>query len=138
MFIASCSFLRGRCWRRRPAWRGVAWGEERQLLARLVGFLVWLLARRRAGWRVVGMTRLERDRRSPAKTLKGGDHREDLLIGEADRGLIDGRHSRVEARDDVGVGCVQRLREVLDIVQARDARGRARRDAIEVRKTERP
>ena len=36
--------------------------------------------------------------------------------------------------DDEGVGCVQRLREVLDIAQARHARRRAGSHAIEVGK----
>src|SRR5688572_22520556 len=118
MFIASCSFLRGRRRRRRPAWRAVAWSEERQLLARF-GFLVWLFARRCARWSVVAVARLERHRCRPAETLERRDYGEDLLIGEADRRLVDGRHSRVEARDDKGVGRVQRLRKVLHIAQAR-------------------
>src|SRR5688572_4436364 len=133
MFIASCSFLHGWRWRLRPARRGVAWSEERQLFARL-GFFAWLLARRCARWSVVAVARLERHRRRPAETLERCDYGEDLLIGEPDRSPVDGRHSRVEARDDVAIGCVHRLREVLDIRQARFARGRARSNAVEVGK----
>src|SRR5688500_14983676 len=106
MFIASCSFLRRRRRRLRPARRGIPWSEERQLLA-WIGFLVRLLARRGARWRVETMARLECHRWRPAHTLEGGDDGENLLIGEADRRLVDDRHSRVEPRDNVGVGCVK-------------------------------
>src|SRR5688572_2612249 len=137
MFIASCSFLRWRRQRLCSAWRGVPWSEERQLFARL-GFLVRLLAGRRARWSVVAVARLERYRGRPAETLQRRDDAEDFLIGEANRRLVDHRHSRVEAGDDEGVGCIQRLREVLDIVQAGHARRRAGRNAIEIWKPQRP
>ena len=104
---------------------------ERQLLARR-GFLVWRRARRRrlarrrrtarCGRRlVVGVTRLERDRRRAAKGLEVRHHAEDLLIGQANRRPVDGGHPRIESRHDEAVRFVHRLGEVLDIAQARDA-----------------
>ena len=87
---------------------------------------------------VVVMTRLERDRWRAAKSLEVGDHAEDLLIGEADRRLVDDRHARIESRHDEVVGFVQRLGEVLDLAQARDAALRAGIDPVEVGEPERP
>ena len=48
---------------------------------------------RSRGARVVAVSRLERDRRRAAKSLEVRDHAEDLLIGEADRRLVDRRAS---------------------------------------------
>ena len=87
---------------------------------------------------VVVMTRLERDRRRAAKRLEVGDHAEDLLIGEADRRLVDDGHARIESRHDEVLGFVHRLGEVLDIAQARDAGLRADIDPLEVGEPERP
>ena len=87
---------------------------------------------------VVVVIRLERDRRRAAKSLEVRDHAEDLLIGEADRRLVDRGHPRIESRHDEGVGFVQRLGEVLDIAQARDAGLRADIDPLEVGEPKRP
>src|SRR5688500_2911454 len=93
--LGSGSRCRGWRFRRRTGGRVLSWRRsERQLLARL-GFLVWLLAGRRARWRVVAVARVQRDRRRAAKRLERRDHRQDFLIGEANRGLVDDRHSRI-------------------------------------------
>ena len=84
------------------------------------------------------MSRLQRDGRRAAKSLEGRDHAEDLLIGETDRRLVDGRHRRRESRHDEGGGLVHRLGEVLDIAQARDAGLRPGTDSREVGEPERP
>ena len=86
----------------------------------------------------VAVRRLQRDRRRAAKSLEVRDHAEDLLIGEADRRLVDRGHRRRESRHDEGVGFVHRLGEVLDIAQARDAALRAGADPLEVGEPERP
>ena len=148
-----------RCtWRRSPGW----WPGERQLLAR-PGCLVWRgrcsrrgarrgrrrdrcarrgarrPARARCGRRgVVAVTRLQRDRRRAAKGLEVRDHAEDLLIGQADRRPVDGGHPRIESRHDEGVRFVQRLGEVVEIAQARDALRRATGDSREVGEPKRP
>ena len=88
--------------------------------------------------RVVVMARLQRDRRRAAKGLEVRDHAEDLLIGEADRRLVDDGHPRIESRHDERVGFVHRLGEVLDIAQARLAGLRADIDAREVGEPKRP
>src|ERR671913_1378986 len=86
--------------------------------------------RSRAG--VVLMLRLERHRRGAAKRLQVRDHAEDLLIGETDWRLVDGGHPRIESRHDECVRFVQRLRQVLDVAQARDSALRADTDAIQI------
>ena len=53
---------------------------------------------RRGRAAVVVVFRLQRDGRRAAKRLEVRDHAEDLLIGEADRRLVDGRHRRGESR----------------------------------------
>ena len=73
-----------------------------------------------------------------AKRLQVCDDDQDLLIGEADRRLVDDGHSWVESLDDIAVGFVDRLREVLDITQARNAGGRATGDPAEVGESEHP
>ena len=90
-------------------------------------------------WRavVIAVRRLQRDRRRAAKRLEGRDHAEDLLIGEADRRLVDGGHRRRESRHDEGGGFVHRLGQVLDIAQARDAALRPGADSPEVGEPER-
>ena len=93
--------------------------------------------RRRARGSVVVMARLKRDRRRAAKGLEVGDHAEDLLIGEADRRLVDDGHARIESRHDEVLGFVNRLGEVLDIAQARHAGLRADIDIREVGEPER-
>ena len=87
---------------------------------------------------VVVVFRLQRDGRRAAKRLEVRDHAEDLLIGEADRRLVDRGHRRRESRHDVGGRFVHRLGEVLDVAQARDAGLRADIDAREVGEPERP
>ena len=87
---------------------------------------------------VVVVLRLQRDRRRAAKRLEVRDHAEDLLIGEADRRLVDRGHRRRESRHDEGGRFVHRLGEVLDIAQARDAGLRADIDPREVGEPERP
>ena len=84
------------------------------------------------------MRRLERDRRRAAKRLEARDHAEDLLIVEADRGLVDRGHRRRESRHDEGGGLVHRLDQVVDVAQPRDPGLRAAADARKVGEPERP
>ena len=94
--------------------------------------------RARGGRRgVVAVTRLQRDRRRAAKGLEVRDHAEDLLIGKANRRPVDGGHPRIESRHDEGVRFVQRLGEVVERAQARDALRRATGDSREVGEPER-
>ena len=97
----------------------------------------WLRPARRGRAAVIAMNRLERDRRCTAKSLEGRDHAEDLLIGEADRRLIDGWHRRRESGHDEGGGFVHRLGQVLDVAQPRDSVFRLSTDAPEVGEPER-
>src|SRR5438874_2149847 len=83
------------------------------------------------------MLRLECDRRCAPEGLQVRHHAEDLLIGEADRRLVDGGHARIESRHDEGVRFVHGLGEVLDIAQTRLADLRAGVDSREVRKPQR-
>jgi hypothetical protein len=78
------------------------------------------------------VSRLHRHRRRAADTLEGGDHAEDLLVGETDRRLVRGQHRRRESRHNEGGGFIQRLGQVLDVAQARDAARRPGADSGEV------
>src|SRR5258706_14954751 len=64
---------------------------------------------------------LQRDRRFAALALEPGDHRVQLLVGEADRRLVDRRHARIEAGYDECVRLAECLREVLELTQPGNA-----------------
>ena len=98
----------------------------------------WRLRSARSGRPAqIAVSRLHCDRRRAAKRLKGRDHAEDLLIGQADRRLVDGGHRRRESRHDEGGGLVHRLGQVVDIAEPRDAVARPGTDSPEVGEPER-
>jgi hypothetical protein len=73
-----------------------------------------------------------------AQRLQVRDDAEDLRIGQADRRLVDRGHPGIESRHDEGVGLVHRLREVLDVAEARLTSFRANGDVGQIREAIRP
>ena len=94
--------------------------------------------RLRARRSVVVMARFQRHCRRTAKRLQVRDDAEDLLIGQANRGLVDRRHPRIESRHDEGVRLVERLREIIDVAVSRLARLRPVANPVQVREAQRP
>ena len=86
---------------------------------------------------VVVMLGLERDRRRAAKRLQIRNDAKNLLIVEADRRLVDGRHRWRKSLYDVGGRFVHRLGEVLDVAQPRYPRLRPAVDPGEIGESKR-